>query len=139
MSAQIQYPSDYVGIDGKIYPTIGEAFRSGDKLLIDKYFIPFYELFISGRGYNNITYDDTEINVKPINGDILSVTASLNDDKTQLKIRCTTEGKNIMYLAVHSISNNIETEVSHGFDGNNGVITLKFKEQPSSFNIICMS
>lgn len=23
----IQYPSDYVGVDGKVYPTVGEAFR----------------------------------------------------------------------------------------------------------------
>lgn len=29
MSGQVQYPSDYVGVDGKIYPTIGEAFRKG--------------------------------------------------------------------------------------------------------------
>lgn len=28
MSVQVQYPSDYVGVDGKVYPTIGEAFRS---------------------------------------------------------------------------------------------------------------
>ena len=26
---QVQYPSDYVGADGKWYPTVGEAFRRG--------------------------------------------------------------------------------------------------------------
>lgn len=30
MSGQVQYPSDYVGVDGKVYPTIGEAFRKGN-------------------------------------------------------------------------------------------------------------
>lgn len=32
MSGQVQYPSDYVGADGKWYPTVGEAFRKGTKL-----------------------------------------------------------------------------------------------------------
>ena len=32
MSKQVQYPSDYVGADGKWYPTVGEAFRKGTKL-----------------------------------------------------------------------------------------------------------
>lgn len=26
---QVQYPSDYIGADGKWYPTVGEAFRRG--------------------------------------------------------------------------------------------------------------
>ena len=29
MAKQEQYPSDYVGADGKKYPTVGEAFRKG--------------------------------------------------------------------------------------------------------------
>ena len=32
MSKQVQYPSDYVGANGKWYPTVGEAFRKGTKL-----------------------------------------------------------------------------------------------------------
>lgn len=27
--SQVQYPSDFVGSDGKLYPTVGEAFRKG--------------------------------------------------------------------------------------------------------------
>lgn len=26
--SQVQYPSDFVGLDGKLYPTVGEAFRN---------------------------------------------------------------------------------------------------------------
>ena len=31
---QVQYPSDYVGADGKWYPTVGEAFRKGSGLAV---------------------------------------------------------------------------------------------------------
>lgn len=27
--SQVQYPSDFVGVDGVMYPTVGEAFRKG--------------------------------------------------------------------------------------------------------------
>ena len=55
MAKQEQYPSDYVGEDGKKYPTVGEAFRNGAKIL---------SLI---RDYKNLIYDIVTVSIKDEN------------------------------------------------------------------------
>ena len=52
MAKQKQYPSDYVGADGKKYPTVGEAFRNGGKILSII------------RDYKDLIYDIVTLSIK---------------------------------------------------------------------------
>ena len=60
MSKQVQYPSDYIGANGRVYPTVGEAFRKGN-VLNGLGIVNFYTIFIIIKKGKLSSPDDVEI------------------------------------------------------------------------------
>ena len=72
MSKQVQYPSDYVGADGKLYPTVGEAFRKGNDLGI---FSKILEAI--NTSFSEILVD--KVTIKRDESNVITYTSELNN------------------------------------------------------------
>lgn len=108
--SQVQYPCDYIGADGKLYPTVGEAFRKGN-ILYGLVIRNYYSFTITIKEGKLSSLGDVEIidNVVYLNNNkniTFGVITGTNITDTSLSLSYyRSSAKNLVGLKINGVEN----------------------------------